>query len=77
MKITYIAGVLAMIAFPAFAEKELVKPVKPETITVAQCESEKILILLEQVRKDILAMQQDFQEVRGDQEDSPPKKIYK
>lgn len=70
-RITYLAGVLAVIAFPAFAEEQ------PKTITVAECEAEKILLMLEMVREDITAMQQDLLEIQGDQEDSPPKKIYK
>ena len=61
-RITYLAGVLAVIAFPAFADKQPApNPVWSE---------EKILLLLEQMQQDIRQIQQDLEEVRGDREEA-------
>lgn len=50
-RIIYLAGVMAVLAFPVFAES---------TITVAQCELEKIQLYMDMV---------DQEEVEGDQEE--------
>lgn len=65
-RISYLAGVMALIAFPALADKH---PVKPETVTVTQCESEKIILLLELMRQDIARLTADLEEVQGDQQE--------
>lgn len=79
MKLYYLAGVLAMLAAPAFAEKTPVKPItKPTHITTEQCEMEKIILLLGMVQQDIQQMQADLEEIRGDREEQfPGKKISK
>lgn len=60
-RIVYWAGVIAVIAAPALADKQPApKPVWSE---------ERILLLLEQMQQDIRQIQQDLEEVRGDQQE--------
>lgn len=76
-RITYLAGVLAVFAFPVLADQTLTKPKLTDTITVQQCEMEKIQLLLDITQADIQAALEDLKEIQGDREDSPPKKIFK
>ena len=55
-RIVYFAGVVAMIAAPAFADKQ------PEPVW----SEEKILLVLEQMQQDIRQIQQDLDEILGD-----------
>lgn len=66
-KFVNLAAAMAVIAFPAVAENTTFTP--EPMVTVVQCESEKILMLLKMMKKDLEEARADLEEVRGDREE--------